>query len=226
MTADNVAVASVVNDAPLLFPIGNTIVTWTVRDAAGNEAAAIQNITVNDREPPVISQPWDLTFEATAPETRIDLDPPTATDNLGVVSVTHDGPVKFPLGTTLVTWTAVDVAGNKTTATQNITLGDNTAPVVLVPNDLIIEAAGRNTMIILGEAGATDDLGVVSLTHDAPDEFSLGTTVVTWTAKDKMGNIGTAIQSVIVKDRTAPMVVAPPDVTADVASGIIKAPIQ
>ncbi len=46
VTADNCLVATVTNDAPATYPTGNTTVTWTVTDANGNTATAIQIVTV------------------------------------------------------------------------------------------------------------------------------------------------------------------------------------
>jgi hypothetical protein len=44
------------------------------------------------------------------------------TDNLGVASLVHDAPERFPVGETLVTWTAMDVGGNTATAAQRVTV--------------------------------------------------------------------------------------------------------
>ena len=45
-TADNCAVSSVTNNAPLNYPIGKTTVIWTVKDKSGNAANASQMVTV------------------------------------------------------------------------------------------------------------------------------------------------------------------------------------
>lgn len=45
-TTDNCGVASVVNDAPAVFPLGTTTVTWTVTDTSGNTATGKQKVTV------------------------------------------------------------------------------------------------------------------------------------------------------------------------------------
>ncbi len=45
-TSDNCTVASVTNNAPSVFSLGNTTVTWTVTDAAGNTATTMQVVTV------------------------------------------------------------------------------------------------------------------------------------------------------------------------------------
>jgi hypothetical protein len=47
----------------------------------------------------------------------------------------------------------------------------------------------------IGQAVATDPCGV-TLTNNAPARFPLGTTTVTWTAKDGAGNVATALQAV------------------------------
>jgi hypothetical protein len=43
------------NDAPTEFPLGETIVTWTVADTAGLTATCQQSVTVVDSQPPTIS---------------------------------------------------------------------------------------------------------------------------------------------------------------------------
>ena len=54
ITADNCSVSSVTNDAPAIFPLGNTTVTWTVTDISNNTATATQTVTVTDGNAPSI----------------------------------------------------------------------------------------------------------------------------------------------------------------------------
>ena len=61
LTDDNCQVVSIVNDAPESFPIGETTVTWTVTDHAGNSTSCEQIVTVIDNEPPTITCPPDIT---------------------------------------------------------------------------------------------------------------------------------------------------------------------
>ena len=42
------------NDSPLQYPIGVTIVTWTITDTFGNNISKTQTVTVLDVEPPVV----------------------------------------------------------------------------------------------------------------------------------------------------------------------------
>ena len=126
-TGDNCGVASVTNshnntaNASGTYPVGTTTVTWTVTDIHGNTNTCTQNITVTDNEAPVISvSPVLSCYAANNFGCSINLGA-TATDNCGVLSLTSDAPGCFPVGTTVVTWTATDIHGNVSTATQLVT---------------------------------------------------------------------------------------------------------
>ena len=141
---DNCGVASITNDAPVAYPVGNTTVTWTVTDAAGNEATCTQTVTVRDVEGPVITCPGDPSEvntdakECYASATRVTLGVPTATDNCAGVSLTNDAPARYPVGNITVTWTATDAAGNEATCTQMVVVEDNEKPSFSVDGRLVI----------------------------------------------------------------------------------------
>ncbi|MBJ6799317.1 HYR domain-containing protein [Geomonas propionica] len=204
------------------FPLGTSTVTCSVSDAAKNGVSGNFTIKVQDTTAPAVTAPAGVVAEATAPSSPVTIGTATATDAVGVKEITSDAPAAYPVGTTVVTWTARDAAGNSSTATQSITVKDTTAPVVNPPTTVTLEATGPSTNLAFGSATGTapsgtatasgafgtatasDAVGVTSLTSDAPASFPVGTTVVTWTAKDAAGNTGTATQSVTVKDTTAP----------------------
>ncbi len=152
-----------------------------------------------DTESPIVNAPANINTEATGITTSVNIGTATATDNVGVTSLTHDAPAEFPIGTTIVTWTAQDAAGNTGTDSQTITIVDTTAPVVTAPADINTQATGETTPVDIGTATATDSVGVTSIIHDAPAEFPIGTTIVTWTAQDAAGNTGTDSQTIIVE---------------------------
>jgi uncharacterized repeat protein (TIGR01451 family) len=110
--------------------------TYTALDIHGNTSSAVQTITVIDPTPPVFTfVPGDITAytgpNATTCDTVVNPGTATATDNCGVVTVTRSPSGNtFAVGTTTITWTATDAAGNTATATQNITVIDNTPPVI------------------------------------------------------------------------------------------------
>ncbi len=191
------------NNAPAVFPLGTTIVTWSATDSSGNTGTDNQSVTITDptstdTTPPVVTAPADITTEATGPTTSVSLGTGTANDNVdGPITPTNDAPSGgFPVGTTIVTWSATDTAGNTGTDTQSVTITDTTAPTVTAPADITTTDTTPN----LG-AGTASDLvdGSITPTNNAPGTFPIGTTIVTWSATDTAGNTGTDTQSVTVQ---------------------------
>ncbi len=117
------------------FPIGDTTVTWSATDSAGNTGTDTQLVNIVDTTDPVVTAPPDVTTEATAVRTTVALGSAGATDNGGpVASLVNDAPGDgFQVGQTLVTWTATDASGNAGTDTQLVTI---TPPEILVPSTL------------------------------------------------------------------------------------------
>ena len=207
---------TITHDAPESFPLGTTVVTWTATDSADNTATATQFVLVRDTTPPVVTPPPDITAEATGPLTTVDVGTPTVTDADPNPTITHDAPESFPLGTTVVTWTATDSADNTATATQFVLVRDTTPPVVTAPADVTADATETFTTVALGTATATDNFDTnPTITNDAPESFPPGETTVTWTATDTRGNAATATQRVTVRDTTPPTITAPPFVMAE-----------
>ncbi|MET0646959.1 MAG: HYR domain-containing protein, partial [Pyrinomonadaceae bacterium] len=96
-----------------------------------------------------------------------------------------------PLGTTTVTVSAKDAAGNTATGTFTVTVVDTTAPVINVPGQLVV-FAGSTAGAAVNFAAAAQDLvdGAVSVaySHQPGSLFAPGQTVVTVTATDAHGN--------------------------------------
>jgi hypothetical protein len=177
---------------------------------------------IADTTAPSIIAPAAVNVEATGLLTAVILGNPIVSDNTtpaSGIAVTNDAPlVGFPVGSTTVTWTATDKAGNSSTATQVVTVQDTTAPTVTAPANVTVEATGSLTEVTLGSATATDLVSSsddLKIANNAPASFEVGETTVTWTATDKAGNSSTATQVVTVKDTTAPKVTAPVDVTVE-----------
>jgi len=217
---DITGISSITNNAPEVFSLGSTVVTWTSIDNNGNTTISEQTITVVDTTPPSIFVPADIVAEAVDPVLNfIELGDATTYDHVDIESVTNDRPDSFSFGSTTITWTAVDTSGNISKGIQIVTIIDTTIPEVVAPSDVIVEAAGiLNTVVEIGEATIYDIIQVDTITSDSPDTFPLGETVITWTATDSSGNSATATQTVTVVDTTAPSVTAPDSITIE-ASG-------
>jgi gliding motility-associated-like protein len=222
-TADNCSVTSVTNNAPATFPLGTTLVIWTVSDAAGNSSTAAQSVTITDNTVPTISAPGALTVQAnvSCASFNVNLGTPITADNCGVASVSNNSPAVFPLGATTVTWTVTDNSGNTATATQTVTVVDQGAPSLIAPANITIPAGATCsvTPTNIGNAFTADNCTAGTVTNDAPTTFPIGTTTVTWTVTDGAGNTSTATQTVTVIDLVAPSITAPATVAATTTSG-------
>jgi hypothetical protein len=107
------------------FRLGTTAVTCTATDAHGNSATTSFNVIVVDTTPPVLSVPGDLTATATSAAGAVVTFTASATDTVGgpvSVNCTPASGSTFPLGTTTVTCTAADPAGNTATRTFHVSV--------------------------------------------------------------------------------------------------------
>lgn len=128
-----------------VFPVGTTVNTFEVTDAAGNKAACSFSVTVVDSQPPSIACPADVVVNADALVCTAvvnGLAPTSAADNCPGVTVAYalsgatsgtglndaSGTV-FNLGTTTVTYTATDAAGLTAACSFTVTVL-NPDPVV------------------------------------------------------------------------------------------------
>jgi hypothetical protein len=228
-TGNNVEVTGVRSDGQALdapYPGGTTTITWTATDADGRTATCVQTITVtvNDTTPPTITAPANLTLTTGAAEesscgvivgeTNLT---PDADDNCSV-SVSRTGVPAgnfFPIGTTTVNYTATDAAGNTATASQTITVTDNTPPVVTLngddpltnefdaPTEVTVECGAAFND--LGATAKDSCIGIVPVTATTVSTGTPGTYSIIYSATDGT-NVGTATRIVHVVDTTAPVI--------------------
>jgi uncharacterized repeat protein (TIGR01451 family) len=220
-----------------LFPIGETTITYTATDPAGHTATATQKVTVTDDTLPVIFAPADATYtclsevpaknvsQATGPEIIVNGQPQPGPpfDNCGTPTVTVTesstgaGSASSPRVITRI-YTATDAHGNSASATQTITVIDNTPPTITAPADVVLHTGPDATSCgvtvadldaTLGTASASDNCaGATSARSGVPagNVFPLGDTTITYTATDAAGNTTSASQKVTVVDNTPPTI--------------------
>jgi hypothetical protein len=191
--------------------------TWTATDLCGNSASASQIITVTDTTPPVLSGiPANLIVQCNAIPAVPGAGVVTASDNCGTATVT--GPVVINtagscLGSSIITrtWTATDLCGNSTTATQTITVTDTTAPILAnIPSNVSVLCSAIPLPPASGVVTATDNCSTPSVSASVdvitPGSCS-GSFIITrtWTATDQCGNSATASQIITVSDYIAPV---------------------
>ena len=201
--AEDIGDVEISNNAPEIFPLGETQVTWTATDASGNVASAVQSITVSDTTAPVIVVPANMTVESVGHSTPVDIGIAHATDAAGNVLVSNNAPKLFLMGSVQVTWTATDDTGNTASAIQIVTVQDTMAPSLTPPADVLAEAESSNGASADIGIAVAEDIGDVEISNNAPEIFPMGETQVTWTATDTSGNVASAIQTVMVSDTVA-----------------------
>lgn len=239
------------------YPAGQTTITWTATNALGSVSCTqvITITTSGDTTPPVLTIPADLNVTTSSCSALLDdeLGAATATDTCpGSVTITRTGvpltpfpggPIacptigdpgrrciedfNFPVGTTNVTYTATDPAGNVATGVQHVTVHETTPPVFTsVPGALTVNTGLGATSCgafvsdaTLGTATVSDacDSTVIRSGVPAGNNFPIGVTVITYTAKADLGV--TATQTVTVVDNTPPSITAPAPVTLYTGAG-------
>lgn len=201
------------------FAEGPTTITWTATDAAGNTTTANQTVTVIDNTVPTVTAPAAVTLYTGVGATlcgvnvanlNATLGTGSASDNCpGVGAVTRSGVPAgntFPLGNTTVTYSATDAHGNSSSATQVVTVIDNTPPVITPPANIVVQLPLNSTATSMvvnypNPATATDNCaGTITIGYSpaSGSTFPVGPTTVTVTATDAHSNSSTATFTVTV----------------------------
>jgi HYR domain-containing protein len=104
-----------------------------------------------------------------------------ARDNCGGIKITRDGVAAnnfFPVGETVITFTATDTSGNAATLTQKVTVIDDTPPVIsnASANPATVWPPNRNTVDVTLNYDVTDNCGVrdTSISVSSNDPASSG----------------------------------------------------
>ena len=188
------------------FTVGEHIIEFTATDSSGNKDTCSFTITVHpseeepDTEAPVITCPQNITRnnDSGTCGAVISYPTPTATDNSGSATITlisgiASGEV-FPLGTTKVTFEAVDEAGNKNECSFTVTITDNEKPVITCPADFTKEIPiDQNSVIVdFNKPAPTENCSGVTVTQTkgqaSGSQFTVGEHEIKFTAKDTAGN--------------------------------------
>ena len=124
---------------------------------------------------------------------------------------THSPGASFAVGSTTVTYTSVDPAGNTTTSSFTVTVTDDEDPAIAGnPGNLTQTSdAGQCSALVSWTAPtATDNCAISTFTstHNSNDAFAVGTTTVTYTATDIHGNSSTSTFNVTVTDDEDPTI--------------------
>ena len=237
----------------LPFPGGVTTITWTAtsHDSTGAEigsASCTQTITVNnasdDTTAPVITCPANITRgnDAGQCSAAVNVGTATATDNcdsspdvVGTRSDNQPLSAAYPKGTTTITWTATDAAGNHSSCQQTVTVNDTESPIISCPANMTAntETGTCAAHVNPGTATATDNCDTsITITGTRSDgqpltaTYPKGTTTITWKATDASNNHSECQQMITVEDHEAPVIVCPANITQGNDPGTCSATVN
>jgi ethanolamine utilization microcompartment shell protein EutS len=180
------------------------VVTLTVTDNNGNVSTATANVTVVDAIAPVaVAQNVTVQLDATGNgSTTAALVNNGSSDACGIktleLSKTAFTCSDIATNPNVVTLTVTDNNGNVSTATATVTVEDKIAPILTVPVNIVKlnDQGVCGAVVNIGQATATDNCSVATISNNAPAFFPVGITTVTWTVVDVNGNTTTGTQTV------------------------------
>ncbi|GGI56352.1 immunoglobulin-like domain-containing protein [Winogradskyella haliclonae] len=180
---------------------GTYTITYSVSDAAGNNASATRTVTVNpDTTAPVITLNGASTINLNVGDAYNEQGA-TATDNIDgdlTASIVTTGTVNANVaGTYTVTYSVSDAAGNSASATRTVVVSaDTTAPVITLLGSATVNLTVGDAYTDAG-ATATDNIDG-NLTSSivvtgSVDTNTAGTYTLTYNVSDAAGNAATPV---------------------------------
>ena len=182
--------------------------TYTATDGANRTASATQTITVADTHPPTITAPPNASYQCASDVPGASPSQATVSDNCGrtavMVSESTNGGAGSPASPLVITrtYTARDSAGQTASATQTITVVDNTPPAIACPANIDVSARSCSGAAVEFTVAASDNCGVATVVTSkaSGSVFPVGATTVVATATDAVGNSSSCSFTVTVED--------------------------
>ncbi len=211
------------------FDLGDTLVTYTVVDAAGNSSETSFTVMVLDQQDP--------SFDSAPENVSLSSDPglcsathsweaPQTSDNCDglTMNTSHPSGTAFDVGSTDVTMFLTDGSGNTVQHTFSVAVLDNEDPQLSgVPTDITqtndLGVCGASIDWALPEGSDNCSLGDLAASHQPGDTFGTGTTVVSYSLADGSGNVVTASFTVTVTDDDAPIIATSGDISIEAPAG-------
>ncbi len=214
-------------------------VVLTVTDASGNSSTCSATVTVLDNLPPTVVCPTNMTVNTTSGNCNatVSTPNPVITDNCTVNKITwvmsgattanspatglnYVGSYTFNVGTTSISYTAVDNSGNTQTNSFNVIVQNTTAPNVACPaSQTLIHSATCTTELpdyrllvnLSDDCTPTTNLQIVQAPAPGTPVTGVGTTTVNFLVTDQSGNSNTCLFIVQHVDNILPVITCPGD---------------
>jgi len=222
-TFDNCAVASLSNNAPSgnKYPVGVTLLTWTVKDKAGNSSSCAQKITVKDTLKPYFTSMPPALIVDTALNNCSSRIPDVASKVMASDSCSGVKISQSPAAGTFVTTkttpvvvTAKDSSGNTVAYTFFYESVDTISPVLNCPADINVNTSGTTAVVTYAAPTHALNCSNSTVTRIAGlgsgASFPIGTTIEKYVVTDGAGGTDTcsfkvtvSVPTTIAKNKTA-----------------------
>lgn len=189
------------------YGLGSTSVTLTVTDDDGASSQCTATVTVVDDTAPVVTCSAPAVAECTGGGGATVGTSATAQDNCsGSLVATGPGSAFYPLGTSVVSYSATDGSGNTGSCSTSVTVRDTTPPTISCPAAIQVECTSPNgAPVTPGAASASDVCTGVTVAGPSAGTYPIGTTTVTYTATDGVGLTASCPATITVVDTTPPV---------------------
>jgi hypothetical protein len=179
-----------------LFRLGDTRVTCTARDSAGNSSKpASFTVSVRDTTRPRLQLPASpleaAAVNASGAPVQFSATAVDAVDGSVAVQCDPNSGDNFGLGRTRVTCSATDKAGNRATDSFFVDVSDQDGPLLKLPADVSVTISSGKGANVKWKMSAFDNVDgpvPVSCDHAIGSFFPIGDTNVSCSASDKAGN--------------------------------------
>ena len=208
---------------------GSYTETWTLVDPCGRPNVVYsRKITVSPAPAPVFSSlPVDISLDCSlAPPSTSSL---SYSNNQsapclisGAITSSIAPGITGPCGTFIETWSGTDACGNALFHQRTIRIVDNTLPTIIPPANITIQCYSDLPACSPDNATASDNCGVPVVTcsdGSLSGTECAGSVIRTFKATDACGNSSIATQTIIINDKTNPVITCPPAAFFDCTTG-------
>ncbi|MCB9224919.1 MAG: HYR domain-containing protein, partial [Crocinitomicaceae bacterium] len=242
--------ATGINDASgQTFNVGVTTVTYYIEDAAGNSATCNFTVTISDNENPTITCPANVAQNndiGSCSAVVSGIAPITTGDNCGITiqiwaltgattansagtGINDASGQTFNIGTTTVTYTVTDAAGNSTNCAFDVVITDAENPTITCPaninanNDPGVCGKTITYATPIGTDNCPGSLTMLTAGFSSGSVFPVGTTTVTYLVADASANTASCSFDVTVNDVQLPTISCPSNISQNNDAGICGA---
>lgn len=225
------------------FPLGETVVSYSATDSADNEAACSFTVNVAGTNSITLgacpSNQNIFTEEGMCSANTIWTPPTAANECNGEPTLTsnYNPTFDFPVGSTVVTYTAENADGQTASCSFTIMVSDTLAPQIICPDNAVTETSEVTATFDDLSAAVTENCdfalaasitGATEIADAGEDvsevEFAVGESTVTYTVTDASDS--TAVCSFLVTVESVappPPLVCPDDLTTATDAGMCSA---